>query len=108
VPKAVVLGEFEQFVLSALLLVEDEPYALKLREELRRLTGRAVGRGTLYRTLDRLTQKGYVKASVEKGGAERRGHLRRRYAVTARGRAVLRSSRDTWLGVFQRLSGVLG
>jgi DNA-binding PadR family transcriptional regulator len=107
-PRAVVLGEFEQFVLSALLLIEDEPYALRLREELGRLTGRAVSRGALYRTLDRLESKGYVKAAAEKGGPERRGHLRRRFRVTARGRQVLRASRDTWMAIWDEVAGVLG
>ena len=106
-PRAFVLGEFEQFVLSALLLIKDEPYALRLREELGRLTGRPVSRGALYRTLDRLEQKGYVVAAVEDGGPERRGHLRREFTVTARGREVLRASRDTWLGIWNRVAGAL-
>ncbi len=106
-PKPVFLGEFEQFVLSALLMIEDEPYAVRLREELNRLTGRSVSRGALYRTLDRLAHKGYVATAVEKGGLERRGHLRRRYRVTAAGRAVLRASRDTMMRIWQEVAEAL-
>jgi DNA-binding PadR family transcriptional regulator len=106
-PRPVFLGEFEQLVLAALLLIEDEPYALRLRAELRRVTGRAVSRGALYRTLDRLEQKGYVSASVEKGGPERSGYLRRRFRVTAAGRATLRAARDAWLGIWSDVAAVL-
>jgi DNA-binding PadR family transcriptional regulator len=107
VPRPVFLGEFEQLVISLLLRIEDEPYALRLREELNRVTGRSVSRGALYRTLDRLERKKYVAASVEKGSPDRRGHLRRRYRVTAAGRAVLRASRDTWLAIWQDVAEAL-
>jgi len=106
-PRPVFLGEFEQLVLSALLLIEGEPYALRLREEVERVTGRSVSRGALYRTLDRLQRKGYVAVSVEKGGHERRGYLRRRFRVTAAGRATLRAARDAWMGIWSDLARVL-
>jgi hypothetical protein len=49
-----------------------------------------------------------VAVAVEKGGPDRRGHLRRRYRVTAGGRAVLRASRDTWMGIWRDVAEVLG
>jgi DNA-binding PadR family transcriptional regulator len=106
-PRSVVLGEFEQLVLSALLLIVDEPYALRLREEMQRVTGRSVSRGALYRTLDRLEAKGFVACAVERGGPERRGDLRRRFKVTAAGRATLRASRDAWMNVWSEVARVL-
>jgi DNA-binding PadR family transcriptional regulator len=106
-PRSVFLGEFEQLVLSALLLIEDEPYALRLREEMQRVTGQSVSRGALYRTLDRLQAKGYVASTTEKGGHDRQGYLRRRYRVTAAGKATLRASRDAWLNVWSEVARVL-
>ena len=99
-PRPVFLGEFEQIVLLALLKI-DEPHALGLREELDRLSGRSVSRGALYRTLDRLEQKGWVEASTEPGGPERRGHRRRLFAVTESGKVQLRASRDTLMDLWQ-------
>ena len=107
VPTPVFLGEFEQLVLLTLLAIEDAPYALRIREELRKRTGRSVARGALYRTLDRLEQKGYVTWDVEPGGAERSGHVRRRFAVTDRGREVLRASRDTLMSLWDRAAEAL-
>ena len=103
-PHPVFLGEFEQLVLLALLKIEDEPYALRLREELNQLAERNVARGALYRTLDRLERKGYVSWEVEEAGSERRGHARRRFGVTKEGRAVLRASRDALMGLWDQVA----
>ena len=41
------LGEFEQVVLLAILRLEDEAYAVSVREEILRCTGRDVSRGSV-------------------------------------------------------------
>ena len=107
-PHPIFLGEFEQLVLLALLKIPDEPYALHLREELNRLARRPVSRGALYRTLDRLQQKGYVEWSIEENGAERSGHVRRRFAVTETGRTVLRASRTALQELWGEVEEALG
>jgi PadR family transcriptional regulator PadR len=67
------LGEFEQLVLLALLRLGDSPYAVPVREEICRRTGRAVSLGAVYKTLERLDGKGYVSSfsgdpTPERGG----------------------------------------
>ena len=106
-PRPVFLGEFEQLVLLGLLKIQDKPYALRLRETLNEVSGRTVSRGALYRTLDRLEGKGYVASTVEAGGQQRRGHIRRLFTVTPSGRAMLRASRETLLGLWQDVAEVL-
>ncbi len=106
-PRSVFLGEVEQLVLLALLKVRDDPYALRLREELNEVAGRSVSRGALYRTLDRLEGKGFVRWDVEDGGPERRGHVRRRFQVTRSGVAALRASRDALLNLWDHVGEVL-
>jgi DNA-binding PadR family transcriptional regulator len=91
-PKSLFLGEFEQLVLLALMRSSAQPFALQVALEIERAGGRAISRGALYRTLDRLEGKGLVRFTVEPGGPERGGHARRRFAVTAAG---LRALRDT-------------
>ncbi len=102
-PTTVFLGEFEQLVLLALLQLGDEAYALPLRKELTRVAGRNVTRGALYRTLERLDQKGYLTWETEEGVPKRGGHPRRRFTVTPQGIRVLRASRaallELWAGV---------
>jgi len=112
-PTPVFLGEFEQFVLLALLQVAGELHegapVQPLRERLEKLAARKVSRGALYRTLDRLEDKGWVAWSVDAEDVpERGGYPRRRFKVTPDGIAVLRASRDTLLGLWSGLKEVLG
>lgn len=112
-PTPVFLGEFEQLVLLALLQVTEaaggDATVQVLRERLDVLAGRDVSRGALYRTLDRLDEKGWVAWSVDDEDIpERGGHPRRRFRVTPEGVAVLRASRETLLGLWAGLEEVLG
>jgi DNA-binding PadR family transcriptional regulator len=104
------LGEFEQMVLLAILQLKDEAYALSILGELDRRAGRSVSRGTLYKTLERLEKKGFLEWTAEKGPPDRGGHPRRRFAVTGRGAAALRDSREAfrklWEGLDEGLEGL--
>ena len=91
-PKSLFLGEFEHLVLLALLRSAAEPYALQAAREIERAGGRAISRGALYRTLDRLEVKGFVRVSVEPGGPERGGHARRRFTLPPAGLRALRET----------------
>lgn len=106
-PTTFFLGEFEQLVLLAILQLEDGGYALPLRKELSRVTGRSVSRGALYRTLERLEQKKYLDWETEDDVPKRGGHPRRRFSVTPEGIAALRASRaalmELWSGVEEAL-----
>ena len=112
-PTPIFLGEFEQLVLLALLELTEEhgedASVQSLRHRLESLADRSMSRGALYRTLDRLEEKGWVAWSVdEEDVPERGGHPRRRFAVTPDGIAVLRASRETLLGLWAGLEEVLG
>jgi len=103
-PKAAFLGEWEQLVLLSLLHLRDHAYVLPLREQMNARLRRNVSRGALYRTLDRLEQKGFVTWKLhDDDGPLRGGHPCRRFAVTPRGLAALRASRraltDLWAGL---------
>ena len=92
-PKSAFLGEWEQLVLLAILRQESEAYVLALRSHLSSVVGRPVARGALYRTLDRLCEKGYVRWVLEAPTPGRGGHPTRRFTVTRTGRAAVQASR---------------
>jgi len=106
-PRNVFVGEFEQLVLLAVLQEGNRAAALGVRERMAAVSGRRIARGALYRTLERLEEKGYVRWKVEAGGPERGGHARRLFTVTARGIAALRSSRQALLELWTGLEDVL-
>lgn len=88
------LGEFEQLVLLSILQNRDQAHALPIRHTIERVTSRDVSRGALYRTLDRLEQKGLIRSSVEPGSERRGGYAQKRFEVRAPGvRALQRSQR---------------
>jgi DNA-binding PadR family transcriptional regulator len=88
------LGEFEHLVLLAVLRLGEDAYAVPIRAEIEERAGRAVARGALYTTLDRLEQKSLLRSRLGEALAERGGRPRRYYTVTARGRACLRAARE--------------
>jgi DNA-binding PadR family transcriptional regulator len=101
------IGEFELLVLLAILRQRDQPYANRVREDLEANADRAVTRGALYRTLDRLATKGLIEWEVEPSGTpERGGHPMRRLRVTQEGRDAAASSRDVLLRFFDGLGPV--
>lgn len=79
------LGEFEVTVLMAVLHLGDSAVGAAVREEIAGRTGRAVNRGAVYVTLDRLVDKGLLASRLDKATPERGGHPRRFFKVTPLG-----------------------
>lgn len=89
------LGEFELLVLLSILRQKEAPYANRVREDLEANAERRVTRGALYRTLDRLTEKGFLAWELDPSEVpERGGHPMRRLLVTEDGLAAVRQARD--------------
>jgi DNA-binding PadR family transcriptional regulator len=101
-------GEFEQMVLLAILQLGDEAFALAVIRELDRRAARPVSRGALYKTLERLEEKGFVEWEVEEATPGRGGHPRRLFRVTSSGIAALKVARDALLRLWEGLEKVLG
>lgn len=102
------LGEFEQLVLLALLRIGDDAYGMTVRRELEETAGRQVTFGTVYGTLDRLEEKGYVSSHHGPAEPVRGGRARRFFKVEPEGELALARARDMmarmWKGV--RLTSV--
>lgn len=103
------LGEFEQMLLLATMRLGEEAYGVRLMQELEDSVGRRVSRGSVYVTLDRLEDKGWIASESVPAGGNRGGRPRRRVRVTAEGLSELRKSREAlltlWDGLEQALDG---
>ena len=88
------LGDFELLVLLAILRSDADAYGSTILRELHDRSGRAVSRGALYVTLDRLESKGSVSSRTGEPVPARGGRPRRYYAVRPTGLALLRESLD--------------
>jgi PadR family transcriptional regulator, regulatory protein PadR len=97
------LGELEQIVLLAVLRLGDDAYGVPIRVEIERRTRRALTVGALYRTLDRLEDKGYVTSWFSDPTPERGGRSKRYFRVRPVGLQTLRASRDALAAMWEGL-----
>lgn len=93
-------GEFELLVMLAVLRLGAGAYGVTVREELERKTSRALTLGTVYKTLGRLEEKGYLRSRTGEPTAERGGRRKKFYQVTPSGLATIQGS----LADLQRLA----
>jgi PadR family transcriptional regulator, regulatory protein PadR len=88
------LGEFELLILAALLMLGDDAYGMTVHEQVEKLAAgiRSVSLGSVYTTLDRLEQKGYVKSWFSDPTPERGGRSKRFFEITGAGEKTLKNS----------------
>jgi len=86
---ALVLGEFEQLVLLALLRLGNGAYGASIRREIKDLTKRDVPIGSVYVTLARLERKKMVVSYVGLPSKERGGRRRKHYLMNEPGQRAL-------------------
>jgi PadR family transcriptional regulator len=101
------LGEFEQVVLLAILRLDDEAYAVSVRDEILQCTGRDVSRGSIYITLDRLETKGYLRSRLADPTPERGGRAKRYYTLRPRAVEALKDSRRALVALWRGLERML-
>src|SRR5438477_6111832 len=101
------LGEFEQVVLLAILRLGDDAYAVAVRDEIARCTGRDASRGSIYITLDRLETKGYLKSYLADPTPERGGRAKRYYALRPIAIEALKESRRALVALWRGLESAL-
>ena len=103
------LGEFEQFVLLAILRLGEQAYGTTIRQVLLDVIKREVSIGALYTTLTRLEEKGLITSSMGEATAERGGRAKKYFAITADGKRALQDTRQSldamWRDVKLTFSG---
>jgi DNA-binding PadR family transcriptional regulator len=86
------LGEFEQFVLLALVRLGTAAYGATIRRDIEARAGRRLSISAVYTTLERLEQKGLVRSWVGEPTPERGGRRKKHYALEPLGARALRRS----------------
>jgi PadR family transcriptional regulator, regulatory protein PadR len=102
-PKPNYLGEFELLVMLTVLRLGDGAYGVPISREIERQTGRDVAFGTVYSTLERLQEKGFVCSNLGDATRERGGRAKRYFRVTSAG---LRTVRETKQGLIRLWRGL--
>lgn len=98
------LGEFEQFLLLAILRLGDNAYGSTIRQLLADSICRDVTIGALYTTLERLEKKGLVESKMGEATAERGGRAKKYFKVSAQGQSALKRSKQALSNMWQGLA----
>jgi PadR family transcriptional regulator PadR len=102
------LGEFELMVMLALIRLEDDAYGVPISREIEQQTGREVAMGSVYATLERLEEKGFVSSYLGEPTAERGGRARRYFRATKEGLRKVRETRKALDKLWQDLPVLKG
>jgi PadR family transcriptional regulator, regulatory protein PadR len=90
--KGTFLGEFEIYVMLALVHLRDNAYGVTIRQEIERRTGREAAIGAVYATLSRLEEKRLVEHELSRPLPVQGGRARKYYTLTAAGERALAHS----------------
>jgi DNA-binding PadR family transcriptional regulator len=88
------LGEFEQLILYAVVVLDDTAYGVAIRETIEDRTGRVVSSGAIYTALGRLEERRLVRSWTGTSGSGP-GRPRKYYALLPDGAAALMESYAT-------------
>jgi DNA-binding PadR family transcriptional regulator len=97
------LGDLEELVLLSVLRLKDDSYGARIRGELLDTASRSVSISTIYVTLMRLEEKGYIRSWMGEPTGVRGGKAKRYFAVSPEGVVALQATRSVrdqmWDGV---------
>ena len=85
-------GEFEMLVMLAVLRLSSGAYGVTVRDELEGETSRRLTLGTIYKTLGRLEDKGFLRSRTSEPTAERGGRRKKLYEVSPTGLVAIQNS----------------
>jgi PadR family transcriptional regulator, regulatory protein PadR len=86
------LGIFEQIVLTSVVILGVDAYGTTIHEKVEELAEGSKSIGSVYTTLDRLEEKGYVRSWLGDPTQERGGRAKRYFEITRAGQRVLKQS----------------
>jgi DNA-binding PadR family transcriptional regulator len=84
------LGDFEQLVLLALVRLGDDAYGVSIHGEIVGRARREVTVAAVYKTLERLEDKGFAASALGEPTAERGGRRKKYFRIQPAGRRALR------------------
>src|SRR5215831_8643977 len=86
------LTTLEQHLLLAIIGLHPNAYGLSIQEYIKDRTGREPSTGSIYASLDRLEEKGFVKSRQGEATPERGGKRKLHFTITGSGQHTLRES----------------
>jgi PadR family transcriptional regulator PadR len=102
------LGGFELLVLLALIRLGDEAYGVPISEAIEESSGRDVALGSVYITLERLENKGFVSSALGEPTAVRGGRAKTYFRITSKGLREVRQAQRTLIKLWRNVPQLHG
>jgi DNA-binding PadR family transcriptional regulator len=84
----------------------EEAYALRIAREFKEQTGRSASVGSVHSTLNRLSDKGFLKSHMSGATPERGGRRKRIYTITALGQRTVEYARELRVSLWNQYPGL--
>ena len=97
------LTTLEQHLLLAIIGLHPKAYGVSIKDHIKERTGREPSTGSVYASLDRLEEKGFIKSRQGEATPERGGKRKLYFTITAPGQLALRQSLQAIDGLRQGL-----
>lgn len=88
------LGEFEELVLLAVTVLQDEAYGVEIKRELEERLSERLSVGSIQSALKRMEEKGFLTSKFGEATQKRGGKRKRIYTATPYAHRVLADMRD--------------
>jgi DNA-binding PadR family transcriptional regulator len=102
--KMKLISRIEELILVSIWRLEENAFGLAILDELQRVTGRSWLSGSVYASLSRLLQQGYVEAIEGEPTPERGGRRKIFYRVTRSGQKALNTLMEVHSSLWTGLS----
>ncbi len=106
--KGTYLRDLELMVLLVVMRLGDEAYGVPIARELKVQCRRDMSLASVYATLERLQEKGYVASRLADPTAERGGRAKRYFSVTGQGLKKVRETQRILFRLWQGVDGLQG
>ena len=97
------LGEFEEIVILAIAILNNEAHSVAIKDEIESRLSRSVSMGALHTALNRLEDKGYLRSFAGEGTEERAGRPKRYFEITAMGKKAMIHAKKTRDGMWRAI-----
>ncbi|MFO7258469.1 MAG: helix-turn-helix transcriptional regulator [Bacteroidota bacterium] len=97
------LGEFEEFVLLTVAVLQEEAYGVEIKRELERRLKQRLSVGSVQSALKRLEEKGFLKSHLGEATQKRGGKRKRIYTITKYAEKVLAELKEIRAGLWESI-----
>lgn len=95
------LGEFEELILTIVLILEDDAYGNTIVNAIKEHQNREVNLSSVHITLYRLEEKGFLESYLGGATTARGGRRKRYFRITSAGKVLLQEMKDARMGLWK-------